>query len=157
MHSFPLLIGDTIYDDTFQDFVDNTTCHIIQYHICLPREHIKHAIYRVRVTFKPTQKTIFVTFQNKLQEYEPPHVLTAAILSCLKADLWWWYDGYWTRNPDGTYNPSYTNYKDFYLKHNNPFFDLHQDIMFKNEVFLLKKFILYLTMTEQQKYFDYFD
>jgi hypothetical protein len=139
MQSFPLLIGDTIYDETFQDFVDNTTCHIMQYHVCLPRDKTKHAIYRVRVTFKPTQKTIFVTFQNKLQEYEPPHVSIVDILSCLKADLWWWYDGYWTRNPDGTYNPSYKNYKHFYLKHKNPFFDLHQYIMFKNEVMLLKK------------------
>ena len=139
MQSFPLLIGDTIYDETFQDFVDNTTCHIMQYNVWLTCDQTKHAIYRVRVTFKPTQKTIFVTFQNKLQEYEPPHFSIADILSCLKTDLWWWYDGYWTRNYDGAYNPSYTNYKDFYLKHNNPFSDLYQYIMFKNEVILLKK------------------
>jgi len=36
---------------------------------------------------------------------------------------------------------------------------LPDDIRYLNqhEVFLLKKFILYLTMTEQQKYFNYFD
>jgi hypothetical protein len=100
---------------------------------------MKHAIYRIRVTFKPTQKTIFVTFQNKLQEYEPPHVSIADVLSCLKADLWWWHEGYWTKDFDGTYNPSYTNYKNFYLKHKNPFYDLYQYIMFKNEVIVLKK------------------
>ena len=140
MESFPLLIIDTIYDEDFEDFVNNTTCHIIESHVCQPRNQTKHAIYRVRVTFKPTQKTMFVTFQNKLQEFEPPHVSIADVLSCLKADLWWWYEGYWTMNPDGTYNPSYTNYKNFYLKHNNPFFDLHQYIMFKNEVIILRKF-----------------
>ena len=139
MRSFPLLIGDTIYDETFQDFVDNMTCYIMQYDVCPSHDHAKHVIYRLRITFTPTQKTMFITFQNKLQEYEPPHVSIADILSCLKTDLWWWYDGYWTKNYDGAYNPSYNNYKDFYLKHKNPFFDLHQYIMFKNEVIILKK------------------
>jgi hypothetical protein len=140
MESYPLSIGDTVYDDNFEDFVNNTTCHIIESHVCQPWNNTKHAIYRARITFKRTQKTMFVTFQNKLQEYEPPHFSVADVLSCLKADLWWWCEGYWTKDPDGTYNPSYTNYKNFYLKHNNPFFDLYQYIMFKNEIIILRKF-----------------
>lgn len=141
MDSFPLLIGDTLYDECIQDFIDNTTCTILKCMVCLPNaDNKKHAIYRVRLTFKPTKKTIYITFQNQLQAYEPPHVSIEDVIVCLNADIIWWYEGSWTITSNGQTDRSFENYKKFYIKYNNPYYQLSEYVLFKNEIILLKKF-----------------
>lgn len=141
MESFPLLIGDTLYDECIQDFIDNTTCSIVKCTVCIPNvNNKKQVLYRLRITFKPTKKTLYITFQNQLEAYEPPHVTVEDVVVCLNADIIWWYEGWWAITPYGKIDRSFRNYKRFYMKCNNPYCHLSEYILFKNEIILLKKF-----------------
>lgn len=139
VYSFPLWIREEIYEPSLCDFVDNFVVTITKCHVCQVCENRKHAFYRLRLTYKPTNRTMFVTFQNQLDAYEPPHINKEDVIICLNADLLWWYEGAWCMKQDGQTDYSYNMFKTFYTQHNFPYSNLHEFILFRNEVICLKK------------------
>ncbi len=140
MRSFPLLIRDTLYDETIQYFLDNVSCKILKFEVYNVNNTKKDVLYRLRLTFTPTHKSIYITFLNELELYEPPHISSKDVLLCLNADLLWWYEGCWARSYDGRCEQSFSNYKRFYTKYMSPFCSLSEYVLYKNEVIILKKF-----------------
>ncbi len=95
--------------------------------------------YRIRLTYKPTNKTMLITYENGLQAYEPVHVNIADLIYCLNADIAWWNEGGWTWCPGGIIDHSYASYKAFYTDLNNEQPTIKEYVKFKNQVITLKK------------------
>lgn len=139
MKSYPLWIRDVLYDETLQDFVDNFSIKITNCNVCIFKQDTKHVFYRLRIHFKPTGKTMYITFQNQLDAYAPPHVSKEDVIICLNADLLWWHEGSWCINRDGTMDNSYKKYKQFYVKYKCPYYTVQEYILYRNEVINLTK------------------
>jgi hypothetical protein len=139
VHSFPLWIREELHEFALFDFVNNFDITITNCSVCKVCNHKKHAFYRLRLTYIPTNRTMFITFQNQLDAFEPPHIVKEDVIICLNADLLWWYEGAWCVKHNGLYDYSYRMFRRFYDQHNFPYSSVHEFILFRNEVICLKK------------------
>lgn len=140
MRSHPILVRTTLYNEDMEYFQSNMTHTIVRCRLLSLSKTHKVVLYRLRLFFKPTKKIMFITFQNELQVYEPPHVSTEDILICLNADLLWWHEGFWIHHGDKTKQQTFQQYKHCYTKYVSPICLLSEYVLYKNEVIALKKF-----------------